>query len=123
EKLLKFAFEFKKLVLKESPLIDSPSSNFVLPQIRALSCSVYVMLNTRNGLYKIGASNNASFREKTLQAEDPSVIKIKEKAFSSRELAFSQENALHKIFKLKRTRGEWFQLEQEDLHKIDELLG
>tara|TARA_R110002050_G_scaffold10521_1_gene35996 strand:- start:292 stop:420 length:129 start_codon:yes stop_codon:yes gene_type:complete len=37
------------------------------------SKKTYLQKNTRNGLYKIGKSNNPKVREKTLQGEEPEI--------------------------------------------------
>lgn len=77
------------------------------------SCFIYVMLNIRNGYYKIGRTKNVKYREKTLQGDDPQIEII---------LSFpglrSVEKALHKNFEDKRIRGEWFALDKLDIEYI-----
>ena len=76
---------------------------------------VYVMIDKNTGYYKIGRSIKPKFREKTLQSEKPTI-----------ELLFyhdarkSDERMLHKIFKAKRVRGEWFDLTGSDLQRVKE---
>lgn len=74
---------------------------------------VYLLINCRNGLFKIGRSKNPLKREKTLQAEEPEILLIKywvaDKTF---------ENQMHKFFYQKRVRGEWFKLNINDLLEI-----
>ncbi len=74
---------------------------------------VYLLINTRNGLFKIGRSKNPLKREKTLQAEEPEIQLIKywlaDKTF---------ENKMHKFFFKKRVRGEWFKLNINDVLMI-----
>lgn len=71
---------------------------------------IYLMRH-RNGLTKIGKSNQPKARERTLQAEDPRL-----------ELVFyaktdhSVEGRLHRIFAPVRVRGEWFDLAD---HHVD----
>jgi hypothetical protein len=79
---------------------------------------VYLMRNRRNGFVKIGLSANPSYREGTLQAEEPEV-----------ELLFSYpgnqeiEEGLHLMFSNKRLRGEWFALSKADILEIKEALS
>lgn len=76
---------------------------------------IYVMIDKSNGYYKIGRSKNADRREKTLQSEKPTI-----------ELMFKfggvkgDEKILHEMFKEKRIRGEWFDLNGSDLINIKE---
>lgn len=74
---------------------------------------IYLMLNHRNGLYKIGRSNNPKKRESTLQSEEPEISLI---------LQFSgtpdTEIALHQQYSNKRIRGEWFKLDTSDVEAI-----
>tara|TARA_R110002020_G_scaffold63460_1_gene169480 strand:+ start:130 stop:855 length:726 start_codon:yes stop_codon:yes gene_type:complete len=65
------------------------------------------LLNT----YKIGKSNNPLKREKTLQAEKPSLELVK--IFKS-----NIENKLHKEYDKYRVRGEWFNLSKSQLKYI-----
>lgn len=75
---------------------------------------VYLMLNERDGFYKIGRSLNPEFRERTLQAEAPKIIKV----FTSPLTYAINEKRLHLLFKDKRIRGEWFSLNAEDISVI-----
>lgn len=85
-------------------------------------CYVYLMLDNNTGLYKIGMSNNPEIRERTLQSEKPTIIKVSEKRLPSREIAAAMEKMLHSIFSDKRVRGEWFKLTSLDIWKIQEIL-
>jgi len=76
--------------------------------------SVYVMENTRNGFFKIGfTAGIPEHRERTLQSEEPEI-----------ELSgvwrgtMDDEQRLHSIFSHKRLRGEWFNLDIDDLSLI-----
>lgn len=79
--------------------------------------NVYLMRNNRNGYIKIGYSSNPSYRESTLQSEEPEI-----------ELIFSVktyidcEIKLHDLFADKRLRGEWFNLTSDDIQKSKEYL-
>ena len=85
-------------------------------------CYVYLMLNERNGYYKIGISNNPEYREKTLQAEEPEIKKLVAKRYPNRELARQIEAMLHKNFNNKHLRGEWFNLEIGEIALVKTLL-
>jgi len=78
---------------------------------------VYVMQNRRNGLFKIGFSKRPSFREKTLQSEEPEVELI-----LSNEGTIRLEKKIHNKYLQKRIRGEWFSLNEEDLESIKLML-
>lgn len=81
-------------------------------------CYVYFMLDDKNGYYKIGISNEPEWREKTLQSEKPSIKLIAAKKFVNRRIAANFEKALHDSYSHRRKRGEWFQLDQEDIDEI-----
>jgi len=74
---------------------------------------IYLMLNLRNSLVKIGLSKNPNFREKTLQSEEPEIGLI-----TFWKAPKQVERELHKQFKDKRQRGEWFKLSFSDLKTI-----
>ena len=64
--------------------------------------------------YKIGSAKDVSKRLKRLQtSQKPEIVYTYES-----ENYKEQERELHIIFKEKRTYGEWFKLNQEDLDKI-----
>jgi hypothetical protein len=72
----------------------------------------YLMLNNRNGYIKIGVSNNPSYREKTLQSEEPEIILIATAPDAD------LERALHREYADYRIRGEWFLLRPENMQRI-----
>lgn len=74
---------------------------------------VYVMRDAHLGAYKIGFSNNPQYRERTLQAEKPSIELLHKWAGT-----IADEEALHFLFAAKRIRGEWFNLTSEDIERI-----
>lgn len=82
------------------------------------ACYVYLMLDTSTGYYKIGMSNNPEYRERTLQSEKPTIVKLCAKEFPNRAIAGAFESALHKTFESKRLRGEWFELDDNDITAI-----
>jgi DNA invertase Pin-like site-specific DNA recombinase len=78
---------------------------------RIFNQKTYLMVNKRNNLYKIGKSNSVEYREKTLQSEEPEIHTIA-------TCNLNIESIIHKMFKKKRVRGEWFDLETEDVLAI-----
>lgn len=66
---------------------------------------LYLMKCERTGFYKIGKSKNPKHREKTLQAESPSIAMVA--VFQEQGW---QEKHWHEYFALYRKRGEWFSL-------------
>ena len=75
---------------------------------------VYLMFDKNTGFYKIGESLTPNHREKTLQSEKPTIEII----FVSKLTEKNKERELHKLFKQKRVRGEWFILESQDIEII-----
>jgi len=78
---------------------------------------IYIMLNSRNNLMKIGKSNKPFYREKTLQGQEPEIMLI-----TYWKAPSTIERQLHKEFSHKRQRGEWFNLSFKDLQKIKEIM-
>lgn len=81
-------------------------------------CSVYLMMDTTNNFHKIGISNKPQYREKTLQADKPTIELLCSKEFPNRKIAESIEKSLHMTFDNKRIRGEWFQLDAQEVDDI-----
>ena len=77
------------------------------------STKVYLMIDNHTGFYKIGRSKNPSTREKTLQSQKPSI----ELLYYWNGLNKDERN-LHKMFEEKRVRGEWFDLNYNDIDGI-----
>lgn len=75
---------------------------------------VYLFKDESTGFYKIGSSRNPKYREKTLMCERPTITSI----FVSRITLVQKERELHKLFKKKRVRGEWFNLDETDIEVI-----
>jgi len=78
---------------------------------------LYLIINKRNGLYKIGISINPVKRERTLQAEEPEIEII-----NIYKGGYQVEKRIHKCFEGKRVRGEWFRLDNNDILIIDNIL-
>jgi hypothetical protein len=79
---------------------------------------VYLMLDTTNGFYKIGFSKKPKYREKTLQAEKPT-IKLVAKARGT----YGDESSLHVRFVDQRIRGEWFDLTPDQVKWVVNSFG
>lgn len=78
--------------------------------------NVYLMKNMRNGYTKIGyTKNKPEHRERTLQSEEPEISLM-----ASYSGTFEDESAIHTAFSEKRVRGEWFDLDNNDLSEIEE---
>lgn len=88
----------------------------------ASSCYVYLMFDTTTNFYKIGISNNPEYREKTLQSEKPTILKICSKKYPHRKIARAIEKALHETFQSCHVRGEWYNLSDGDVNMIIETL-
>lgn len=84
---------------------------------------VYLMKDNHTEFYKIGISNDPKYREKTLLSQKPSIELIYKREFVDRELSLVMEKTLHNYFHHKRVRGEWFDLDEEDLIKFKSVLG
>lgn len=79
---------------------------------------VYLMRNNRNLFTKIGFSKNPSFRERTLQSEEPD-IEIIFQCPGTIEL----EGECHYRFSAYRVRGEWFRLSEIDIEEAKEFIS
>lgn len=86
------------------------------PKNKANRCT-YLMIDKRNGLYKIGKSKHPEQRERTLQSEVPQIELID---FCAEGIV--SESELHKCFQSKRVRGEWFRLDANDILTIKNLM-
>jgi hypothetical protein len=105
-------FEIITLIDKVKALREYFGDRHVL-DLREGNNYVYLMLNKRNGLVKIGTSIRPKFREKTLQGQEPEIFLLSIWA-APREI----EKELHRMFNDKRKRGEWFKLKSRDMKLI-----
>lgn len=78
---------------------------------------VYLILDSKNNLIKIGQSFNPKVRERTLQGESP-----KWDIITTWIAPAFVEKELHEKYKHKRIRGEWFKLIFNDLEEIREYM-
>ena len=72
--------------------------------------------------YKIGITNNLEKRLKTLETGNPYVRLITQSKWMSRDDALWLENALHVKYAHSRVRGEWFDLNPQEVNKVMETL-
>jgi hypothetical protein len=79
---------------------------------------IYLMVNSRTSLIKIGFSRNPGYRERTLHSQEPEITLV-----ACWEGTRKTESELHSYFKAKRIRGEWFRLTLADLFKIEEKMN
>lgn len=75
---------------------------------------IYLFYDEHTGLYKIGRSIDPNYREKTLLPQAPKVRKIFISPIADKKI----EKELHRKFKSKRIRGEWFELDESDINYI-----
>jgi len=76
--------------------------------------NVYLMKNIRNGYTKIGfTTKHPTFRERTLQSQEPEV-----ELLNYWKGNMQDEEDLHNQFDEKRERGEWFNLNEDDIQEI-----
>jgi len=122
-----FAIYYTKILKKEFPDYEHPSKGDRRegPDNGVLTfdwCYVYLMRDHTNNYYKIGISKTPEYRERTLQSEKPSIEMICNKKLPSRKIAEAFEKALHIAYADKRIRGEWFNLDDNDLAQLIESL-
>jgi hypothetical protein len=79
--------------------------------------NIYLMLDENTGYHKIGRSKNPNKRERTLQSEKPTIS-----LFYHCEVPAKIESILHEKYKDYRVRGEWFDLDEEQINEIVEYL-
>lgn len=103
---------------EEQALINSTEDGISKNNLKESVCYVYLMHDESNGYYKIGISNHPKYREHTLQSEKPTIVLLKAKQFPIRSIAEAYEAALHKTYANKRLRGEWFNLDEQDVENL-----
>lgn len=116
-----YASQFMELIEElqnEYTITFSSKSNSKPTVANNETCFVYLMVDTTNGSFKIGISNDPEYREHTLQSEKPTIEKLCAKEYPNRTIASAIESALHKAYESKRLRGEWFALDADDVNAI-----
>lgn len=111
EELCAMMNEISKWIAMARPISFSTNYSSVSKHSKENNFKTYIMIDHNTGFYKIGKSKNPYFREKTLQSEKPTIEML---------LVINQdiEKVLHQEFSNKRVRGEWFQLECEDVEYL-----
>lgn len=94
---------------KENNIPDTPQSNRLLYVIKC------------NKFYKIGITDNINYRVTSLQIGNP--YKLGTYLCSYFDNAEDVEKELHIKFKKKHVRGEWFELNKDDLDYLKELFS
>jgi hypothetical protein len=116
--LKKYFTDYKLFVLENVNDYKPTSIAKNIVNIKQEECFLYLMKDTSNGFYKIGISNNPEYRERTLQSEKPTIELIVSKKFPSRKITETFEKSFHSTFSEKRIRGEWFELDNDDVNTI-----
>lgn len=120
-KILSYCFD-KKLPLDSKESFENRNDDFIEIVLSTKSkksynnhllniSKTYLMIDSNTGYYKIGRSINCLTREKTLQSEKPTIKLI-------HTINTNIEKQLHKQFKNKHIRGEWFKLTQKEVKYI-----
>lgn len=116
--------EFNRLI-KENTTEEDDVQEEIMEEIasnRTGTCYVYLMIDTTNNFHKIGISNNPRYREHTLQSDKPTIELVAAREYPTQLIAEAIEGALHKAYANKRIRGEWFNLDDEDVVNLKETL-
>lgn len=111
---ISFRLQRSKGVYKTRPLPHHTTMSTKKEKLNNKEQKTYLIYNVNTNMYKIGRSNDPSRREATLQSEEPQL-----KLISTCEENI--EKFLHKKYKSKRVRGEWFILTQQDVDEIIEI--
>ena len=74
---------------------------------------IYVALCTHCNLFKIGTTNNLRSRTKTLRTANPYLEMLYVGCGS-----YLMEAHFHRLFEDKKVRGEWFNLDSEDIRLL-----
>jgi len=80
-----------------------------------MTSNVYIIGDRTHEIYKIGKANNIKNRLSSLKTANPFIELIAVEKFNSSNSALWAENALHKIFKKQKFKGEWFKLTPNDI--------
>lgn len=122
ESINSFSDKASSLVLDINASAIAASKSFTESQIELRkslpeknSGSVYLIRNERNGYTKIGfTTGDPKYRESTLQSEEPDISMI----CSFPGTTMKDESMLHELYKDKRVRGEWFDLNMIEIECI-----
>ena len=107
------AFKFFMDTLKYRALLDV----ITVKKERQKNVKTYLVKNKTTGLYKIGKTTQIEVQTRVSQFEGMSGGDNEIIGFTMCDI----ENQLHREFKLQRVKGEWFNLDSDDVKKITEL--
>lgn len=82
---------------------------------------LYVIRMSGSSFYKIGVARNIRERLSSLQSGCPIKLEIVKTFFTTD--ASIKERKLHSVFDLKRTHGEWFELDESDLQVVESMMN
>lgn len=88
--------------------------NLFIPQRECVldgGLKTYLMKDNSNGAIKIGKSKTPGYREDTLMSQNPNITLV---AICDNDV----EKRLHRMYKHKRMRGEWFSLDESDVYDV-----
>lgn len=109
-----FCNAIQDIVYKEEDEKDNRRNSLTVEYMNTYpkeSSKTYLMRDANICLTKIGKSKNPQQRERTLQAEKPTISLF---AISDKDV----EKELHQKYASKRIRGEWFSLSEDEINTI-----
>lgn len=113
---IKYHEELKQNIHQEK--IDSVKEKINRKKRKGSETNIYIMIDDQTGHYKIGRSVSPLKREATLLSQKSSIrLLFYFPSFSKVEIF------IHEMFENKRVRGEWFELNNEDLELIKKIGG
>ncbi|MCU0448167.1 MAG: KilA-N domain-containing protein [Microscillaceae bacterium] len=84
---------------------------------------VYLLYNPKSEEYKIGYTSDLKTRQKNFQSTEPDIEIYLKIAVKTPRQALNLESFFHIEFDDKRTHGEWFRLDGNDLNKLKGFVG
>jgi hypothetical protein len=94
-------------------------STAVIPQLQGKPHCVYLLRESDTDFYKIGKGNDAKARRADLQTGNRQELLIVQIATLDNEnMAYALERTLHRSLDDYRVRGEWFELSQDQVEKV-----
>ncbi|MGL5720071.1 MAG: GIY-YIG nuclease family protein [Alphaproteobacteria bacterium] len=81
---------------------------------------VYLLFNKSTSMHKIGVTKNVSTRVSSIEMQTGVDMVLVEKTLV--DDMYFHESYLHKLFKEKRVKGEWFNLNDFDVEKIKNMM-
>lgn len=118
--LFKNPFEVLQLSFNYGDIINNENINEIINNIRNEKKSyVYMLIDNSISKYiKIGKTNSLKNREKTLQAQKPTYQMYKYIEVLNSKDAYKIEHELHQRYANRRIRGEWFELDKDEINEL-----